>query len=1170
MANASEQMNAYFAKLKEDMQQLHQIATIARSKGYDPDEKVEISLAENMAQRVVGLISVIAPEIANTGVVDRIIELEKQYGSLDWRVALKIAEEIAQEKFCKFEDKKEAMEVGIRTGFAYVTVGVVSSPLDGVVNIEVKKRIDGKEYISMNFAGPIRNAGGTAAAVSVIIADYVRKIMGYDVYDAQPDEIKRAITELQDYHERITNLQYVPSEAEIAFLMKNLPVEVGGDPSEKIEVSNYKDLPRVPTNLIRSGYCLVLSSCIPLKAPKLWQKLGVWGKEFGLDSWNFLEEFLRIQKKAKAQKATKTESTAKISPDYTYIADLVAGRPVLGYPLKPGGFRLRYGKGRTSGFSAQSMHPATMYILNQYIATGTQLKTERPGKAASMTSCDTIEGPTVKLKDGSVLQLGTLEEAKKHHQNIQEILFLGDTLIAYGDFFNRAHPLAPAGYCPEWWAQEVLKEMNNDIETYARQTEIPHLEKYLKQPLQNTPTPIEALRIALETKTPLHPTYTPHWGLVGHDEFSQLLDWLDAAKIHADEHGIQKIVLPRHESKRTLELIGLPHLFVNNEFVVLEKEQALLLAAVFSLTEAKPSIYKTHITAEKSILDIIACFSPVKLRDKSGTFIGTRMGRPEKAKQRELTGSPHTLFPVGEEGGRLRSFQSALQEGKITADFAFFHCEQCKAETVFSVCEVCNQKTKRRWKCPKCGLQDTDKCQQHGENIQCSKRTIPIKHHFDHVLKQLSVAHYPELIKGVRGTSNSEHIPEHLAKGILRAKYDIHVYKDGTTRYDMTQLPITHFKPIEIGTDVAKLRALGYTSDVHGKELINTDQILELKPQDIILPNCDESPDAGAYKVLRNVAKFIDDMLAHLYKIPPVYNIDSINDLVGQLTIVLAPHTSAGIIGRIIGFTKTQGLFAHPLLHSATRRDCDGDEACVILLMDAFLNFSKKYLPQNRGSTMDTPLVLTSILTPSEVDDMAFDVDIAWQYPIEFYEAALQYKMPWEIKIKQIKATLGKPEQYEGMGFTHDTTDLNQTVRCSAYKTLPSMEEKLKGQMDIAEKLRSVESSDVARLVIEKHFLKDTKGNLRKFSTQEFRCVACNEKFRRPPLAGKCKVCNGKIIFTVSEGSVVKYLEPTISLATKYKVSPYLMQTIELLKHRIESVFGKDPEKQTGLGAWFG
>jgi DNA polymerase II large subunit len=242
-----------------------------------------------------------------------------------------------------------------------------------------------------------------------------------------------------------------------------------------------------------------------------------------------------------------------------------------------------------------------------------------------------------------------------------------------------------------------------------------------------------------------------------------------------------------------------------------------------------------------------------------------------------------------------------------------------------------------------------------------------------------------------------------------------------------------------------------------------------------------------------------------------------------------------------------------------------------MMLMDALLNFSRTFLPDRRGSrTMDAPLVLTSILIPSEVDDEVHGLDIVWKYPLELYEAALLYKAPWSVKIKQIDNVLGTPEQYEGMGFTHDTSNLNFGVRCSSYKTLPSMEEKLRGQMFLAEKIVAVDESDVARLVIEKHFMKDIKGNLRKFSQQEFRCVKCNEKFRRPPLIGVCTKCQGKIIFTISEGSIVKYLEPAISLAKKYNVSPYLKQSLELVQRRVEDVFGKEAEKQTGLGAWFG
>ncbi len=321
--------------------------------------------------------------------------------------------------------------------------------------------------------------------------------------------------------------------------------------------------------------------------------------------------------------------------------------------------------------------------------------------------------------------------------------------------------------------------------------------------------------------------------------------------------------------------------------------------------------------------------------------------------------------------------------------------------------------------------------------------------------------------------------------------------------------------------------------------------------------------------VMLATANFVDDLLVKVYDQKPFYNLKSKQDLIGHLIIGLAPHTSAGMVGRIIGFSKTQTFLAHPYYHASCRRDVDGDEIGFLLLMDGFLNFSRRFLPRSRGSTMDAPLVLSTILVPAEVDDMAFDVDIVWKYPLEFYKACEEYKKPWDIKLKIIDNTLGTPEQYEGMGFTHDTDDVNAGVLCSAYKILPSMQEKMLGQMELAEMIRAADEADVARLVIEKHFIRDTKGNLRKFSQQQFRCVVCNEKFRRPPLVGKCTKCNGKILFTISEGSIVKYLEPSISLAEKYAVPNYLKQTLELLKIRVEGVFGREKEKQLGLGSWF-
>ncbi len=1165
---ASERMKKYFARIDSDVKQAFSLAEKARKKNYDPADFVEVKLAKNLAERVVGLISIVAPQIVGSGVVERIMELEKKWSPLDWRVAMQIALEVAQEKFCKFKDQKEAVEVGIRVGFAYVTLGVVSSPIEGFTSIDFKDRLDGKgKYFCMNFAGPIRNAGGTMAALSVIIADYVRTHLGFATYDPTEKEILRCHAELEDYHEYVTNLQYYPSKEESEFLMRHLPIEIGGDASEKYEVSNanLKDLPRIKENRLRSGYCLIHSSCIPLKAPKLWKNLSKWGSEMGLDHWNFLGEFVELQKRIRAKGADKSSgSDAKIMPDYNYIKDLVAGRPVFSHPLRSGGFRLRYGRSRTSGYSAMSIHPATMEIAGNFIATATHIKLERPSKGAAISSCDTIEGPVVKLSDGSVVKVKSREQAKKLKNSVEEILYIGDLLASYGDFLDRAHPLVPAGYCPEYWLAE-LEENPDNISLLRSLFGDSWVDSLLKDPLRVVPDYSRAKIIAEKTSTPLHPEFTFFYSQVSK---AQLLSLLSSVKSFSDN---KLLVVNNPDAKRCLELLGVEHRLVDG-LVVVEGDSASAL--VDSLQLLSPDKLSSLLSSPDvpddvdglELLSLINKVSPFVIRDKAGTFIGARMGRPEKAKMRKLTGSPHGLFPVGSEGGRLRSIQSALEVGYVTADFSVYFCEHCNKETIYPRCHVCDSLTTRM------GVAKDGRLVPFGsEGSSPSKHfRLNIVEYVDSVKKKLKTKIIPDLIKGVRGTSNKEHNPEHLVKAFLRAKHDIAVNKDGTTRYDASEVTMTHFKPKEIGTSVERLRELGYTHDIDGNPLERDDQVLEMFCQDLVVPACPESPDEGADTVLLRTAQFIDELLVKLYGLKPYYNAKTPQDLVGHYVIGLAPHTSAGMVGRIIGFSKTQAYFAHPLFHAAMRRDCDGDESCLLLVMDAFLNFSRKYLPESRGSTMDAPLVLTTVLDPAEVDDMAFHVDVPRRYPLGLYRAAEQYKMPWEVDVPVVESRLESPEQYEGYGFTHDTSDINDSVLCSAYKLLPSMEDKLKAQMRLAEQLRSVDENDVARLVIEKHFIRDTKGNLRKFSLQQFRCVNCNEKFRRPPLQGRCPHCGGKIIFTISEGSVIKYLEPSLSLARNYDVGSYLTETLELTKIRIESYFGKDKEKQTGLGEWFG
>src|SRR3989338_7185399 len=437
--------------------------------------------------------------------------------------------------------------------------------------------------------------------------------------------------------------------------------------------------------------------------------------------------------------------------------------------------------------------------------------------------------------------------------------------------------------------------------------------------------------------------------------FNQSINRIKTRKLKRDLKGITKIILPYFEKnkldvegKKVLDEAGIAHLIVNKDNLVIEEKEAKCLGLhlnIFTQEQLLNISFSDLDTEGQTALDIINKVSSVRLRDKAGTFIGARMGRPEKAKMREMTGSPQVMFPVGEEGDRLRSFQSAMKTGKIKSMFPAFFCSSCQKETIYSRCETCSSETQKRYYCRICGLCEQTTC-RHGEGKPYRITDIDISYYFSKALKMLSEP-APELLKGIRGTSNKNHLVEHLAKGILRAKHNIYVNKDGTTRYDGTELPLTHFKPQEVKTSLEKLRELGYLKDMEGEDLTDENQILELKPQDVIVPGF-ESFESSGPKVLNRIANFVDDLLVKFYKQEPFYNIKKSEDLVGQLVIGLAPHISAGMIGRIIGFYETQGLITSPMYHAGLRRDCDGDEACVILLMDALLNFSRQYLPERR------------------------------------------------------------------------------------------------------------------------------------------------------------------------------------------------------------------------------
>ncbi|MCX9013384.1 MAG: DNA polymerase II large subunit, partial [Candidatus Methanoperedens sp.] len=351
---ASDTMLEYFKGLETGLSDAIELANRARANGADPNPEVEIPIAKDLADRVEKLIGVI-------GVADKLRELETTMSREE--AALQISVAVARGEIAKFETKREAIEAAVRVAMAVITEGVVAAPIEGIAKIDLDKNDDGSEYIRIYYAGPIRSAGGTAQALSVLAADYVRANLGISPFIPRDDEVERYVEEIGAYR-RVANLQYLPSEDEIRLIVRNCPVCIDGEPTEEAEVEGRRDLERIPTNRIRGGMALVIAEGIALKAPKVKKHVD----KLELKGWDWLEKFI-----VRVDSGSDDDASAQVKPKDKYLQDLIAGRPVFSYPSRPGGFRLRYGRSRNTSFAAAGISPATMVLMDDFIAAGTQV-----------------------------------------------------------------------------------------------------------------------------------------------------------------------------------------------------------------------------------------------------------------------------------------------------------------------------------------------------------------------------------------------------------------------------------------------------------------------------------------------------------------------------------------------------------------------------------------------------------------------------------------------------------------------------------------------------------------------------------------------------------------------------------------------------------------------------
>ncbi|MCI4360458.1 MAG: DNA polymerase II large subunit, partial [Thermoplasmata archaeon] len=407
-------MESYFRAVESEVDRAYAAATRARQVGLDPSLEVEVPKAQDMAMRVEKLLG----HLHLDGVSTEIRALAESLPRED--VAVEMARRIARDPR-RGATVEARLDAGLRVGLAILTEGILVAPLEGLAEVHLRTDRGGAGYVELYFAGPIRAAGGTAQALSVLLADVLRRDLGLSAYRPEEAEIGRYEEEIPLY-KHLQHLQYVPSAEEIDLVVRHVPVCISGESTEgEAEVSAFRNLPRVPTNGIRGGACLVIAEGLCQKAPKLRKIV----EKLGVPGWEFLEKLGR-------QKAAALEDGH--APKY--LTEAIGGRPILSYPHRAGGFRLLYGRSRTGGLAACAVNPATMVILHSFVAVGTQVKLEYPGKATAMALCDSVEGPIVELDNGALLAVHDAARAKQLLSRIRRIVDLGEILVPFGEFLE--------------------------------------------------------------------------------------------------------------------------------------------------------------------------------------------------------------------------------------------------------------------------------------------------------------------------------------------------------------------------------------------------------------------------------------------------------------------------------------------------------------------------------------------------------------------------------------------------------------------------------------------------------------------------------------------------------------------------------------------------------------
>ena len=1090
------------ARLYSEQAELeHVLADLARSKGTDYSDSVQVIFTKDMVQRV--------EYFTKSKQITRQLRLaiSEDYSRIDilWRICNFIYSNVQFDKLLN----TEKIDLAVRASLAISAEGVSSTPEEGFLGIEEVP--DGDiVFLKLKVHSPIRGAGGTIQGVMTIIVDWFRIKMGYDKYVATEQEVCRITNQVLEFsvmHPR----QRMPTSEQIELIVRSCPIFLDALPSEEREVSCYRFLPRIKTPRLRGGLCLVITEGLLLKCKKLQSYVTRFDLEL---EWAWLKKLYPKATKSHdiEERDEKLVSEAVEEDAPTYLSKIISGRPVISLSKSPGNLRVRIGKSYNTGIGQIGLHPSTCHVF-KFLNTGTQLKTEFPGKAASVAPVTGIAPSTVLLKDGSVVRLDCLKYTETVRSEIIKIVDSGEVLITAGDFIQNKAEIPDLGICDQAYLYEC-QDLGITPDLHVKDEQ-------------------KVVSDSILRRISLPPLCMPLTHALRSEEF-----------LHLQECYRQNGLSLSSSCRALVQLMAITH--------TVDQLSGAIIPEFPLVFEQIMCSDAPLIKINQRVYEYLSLNCKCRIRRKGEFTWGARVGRVEGSSPSKTDPSVnwllfHNKIPDGV--NTVKKLLESSAPAQYLMNHVVFKCPACQKVSVHPLhcgvrgVQVARDKTTNGFVDK---YQNTDLTPTAFSNFT-EPVLIDLPEKINHSLANMGIILDTPVKIGANTYARTLFL-ESFYKGYLRSKYNVYTIKDGTVRYTCSNAVLTHFSARMVNSTVEKLKQLGYSHDEVGQVLVSSDQIVEMFPQDIVIPlNCAD--------YLLNTTRYIDDLLNMEYGLPSHYNCKTVCDMIGQYCIGVSPHTCVGVLSRIIGLSDTNVLMAHPAFHSAKRRNADGDGDNILLYLDSLLNFSYVFLKQGLGQKMNVPIFLSDFIDLSEVDSECHHVEICNSYDkILYSERDTPCKAADVLKYRSILSVeyAQKPSRC-----SIHTDVLQLPSKANAYKDLESMEEKINAQIEISQLISNCNTTDLVDNLVNSHLLMDIKGNINTFLRQTLKCKNCGTKFDMATLSGDCTSCGGPLHQTVYANSVMKYRHLVQKLSRRFKLKNYTLSKINLLFNELDVIFGK-------------